>query len=410
MEQNCPNCGAKIPVTEGYPVWCDKCDWGLLLPAQEKRKDFLGRFYDKLSLKQGKGLLEKALRGDDKKKIMPTTILAYFLAALVYLVMLAFIAAAILFIAAIIRQPGLLCMGTIFVPLFLLFAWLVRPQFGKFPKKYLSRDEAPTLYTLADRIADAMGAKHISAIVMDERFNAGYSEIGLRRKPVMKLGLPMLISQKPQELVATISHELAHGVNGDPGRSLFLGSAINALETWRYLFSPATGPGLSLWAFLIALVMSIVAGIPGLIAMALGYLTFHARQLAEYRADALGAKISGSAAAAGDLRKMELATSYITIAQRNWARRNMQKVSVWDEFRQYAAHLPQHELDRFARVQQKTESRLDDTHPPTEFRIQALLAHPVTMPKITLTESEYEALMNELKKFEPAIEAEMMGE
>lgn len=411
MEQICPNCGAAIPVTEGYPVWCDKCDWGLLLPTDEKkRKDFLGKFYDKLSANQAKGLLERTLRGESETKGLTTTVLAYALAALVYLIMLAFVAAAVFLIIAIIRQPGLICMGAIFVPLFLLLAWLVRPQFGKFPKKYLLRNEAPTLYGLADRVADAMGAKHISAIVLDERFNARYAEIGLRKKPVMILGLPMLIGQKPQEVVATIAHELAHGVNGDPGRSLFLGSALNALETWRYLITPSTGPGLSLVAFLIATFMTLVSGIPGLMAMALGYLTFRARQLAEYRADALGAKVSGTAAAVGNLRRLELAPSYRTIAQRNWARRNMSKASVWDELREYVAHLPQRELDRFARVQQKTESRLDDTHPPTDFRVQALVARQTPQPSVVLSDADYAMLMQELKKFEAPIEAEMMGE
>lgn len=411
-EKLCVNCGATIHVTEGYPEWCPTCDWGLLIPKEETpRITFINRLYDRLSNKQAKNLLERALKGDDKNiHFSFLTVMAYVLAVMVYALMLVFVAAALFMIYAITRQPGFICIGSMLTVLFMGLAWIVRPQLGKMPKDAISRDAAPELYLLCERIADALGARRIKAIVLGNFFTAYYAEVDLNRKPILGLGLPLLISQTPQELVALISHELAHGVNGDVRRGAFLSGAINALQTWNYVATPFTGSGMSVVAMAIAFVMLLLSAIPNMIAAALAYLTFNESQLAEYRADAIGAKISGSGAAISSMRKIELASSFQTIAQRNWARRKMTKTSVWDEMRQYVAHLPESELARFARIQQKTKSRLDDTHPPTEYRIQALIARQTPMPLISLSNDEYARIMSELGKFEQTLERDMMGE
>ena len=38
----CPDCGASIPVTTGYPDWCDRCGWNLRPPPV--RETATGRF------------------------------------------------------------------------------------------------------------------------------------------------------------------------------------------------------------------------------------------------------------------------------------------------------------------------------------------------------------------------------
>jgi Zn-dependent protease with chaperone function len=82
------------------------------------------------------------------------------------------------------------------------------------PKEIIKRKYFPALHALVDSITRASGSKDIYGIVLGGRFNAAYTEIGIRRRKVIYLGVPLFYILNDEE-VALISHEIAHGINGD---------------------------------------------------------------------------------------------------------------------------------------------------------------------------------------------------
>lgn len=417
MEQICPNCGAAIPVTEGYPVWCDKCDWGVELVKRPQKTNVFTKTYDRLSTQQAYTIYIDVLRNNGRPAgLTPSTLLAYAIAGMVTLVTFSFVAFAAYIVGFVLvewlsgRTPPTVCLGIFALPLLLGAAWFFRPQLGRLPRIYLSRAEAPHLYALADRVAKALGAKPIKAIVLDCEYNASYSEAGVLRQPVMTLGLPALIASTPQEVVAIIGHEVAHGVNGDPNRGLLLHSSINSLRRWYFLLSPESAITIPVVGIIVMGILFVISSIPRLLDTALSYLTFSTMQRAEYYADALGAKISGTDAAVSALRKTELAANFYLVAKRTWDRRRVRPLSVWSEFREYVSGLPPREYQRFVHAQAGVKSRLDNTHPPTEFRIQALKKFSIKDSQIVLTQSEYESIIAETKPFEKQLEIKLMND
>jgi hypothetical protein len=53
--------------------------------------------------------------------------------------------------------------------------------------------------------------------------------VGLRRRRVVHIGIPLWFTLEPQPRVAVLGHEVGHFVNGDLRRSLLVGSSIDTL-------------------------------------------------------------------------------------------------------------------------------------------------------------------------------------
>jgi len=83
----------------------------------------------------------------------------------------------------------------------------------------------------------ALGQKHSRAL-LEEEFNASFGRVGWKQREVLTLGLPLWAILEDAERVALIAHELAHGVNGDPVRGFYVGSAVAALARWHVLLHP----------------------------------------------------------------------------------------------------------------------------------------------------------------------------
>src|SRR6185369_12176231 len=78
------------------------------------------------------------------------------------------------------------------VLLLLIAAYLV-PQLGRVPRnaEVLTREQAPSLYGLTDRMAVALGAPAPDLIVVEPWFNAQTTVVGLHRRRVLTLGLAL---------------------------------------------------------------------------------------------------------------------------------------------------------------------------------------------------------------------------
>ncbi len=132
--------------------------------------------------------------------------------------------------------------------LMVMAAFLVRPRFGTVPENdVVARSQAPTLYALVDDVAAALRMPSVHVVAVDAAYNASWAVLGLRRRRVLTLGLPLLAAVEPWEQVALIAHELAHGRNGDARRGLVVGSVVRGLAELYELIGPEPHPGLGLF-------------------------------------------------------------------------------------------------------------------------------------------------------------------
>jgi hypothetical protein len=140
------------------------------------------------------------------------------------------------------------------------FAWFMRPKPGKVPlKDVVSRTDFPALYALINNVASELGGRPIETIVINENFNAAYGVMGWRRVPVLWIGLPLWLAMGPQERLAILAHEVAHGVNGDGTRSFVVSSALAALDQWIIYFRAPLAHAATLQAILAGYLMWILS-------------------------------------------------------------------------------------------------------------------------------------------------------
>jgi Zn-dependent protease with chaperone function len=376
-----------LPVHLGFVTWCE-CGWNLVAPsAGQSAGGRLGKLYGSIGRRLGDRLVAE-LRAAERlePRLTASRLAAYGIAALVYLGVALVVAAAVG--SLVIGFPNPFAIG---IAAFLFaFAWLLRPRFGKLPEDgVLERGDAPTLYGVVDEVAKALATKPVDVIAIDHEFNASWEIVGLRRKRVLRLGLPVLSMLKPQERIALIAHELAHGRNGDSGRGLFVGSAVRALEEVYAVLAPESDADsyweLAIFEKLTNMAMWVISRPAlGLLYLQL-FLLLRDSQRAEYLADSLAAGVAGSRATIGLSEKLFLEPTFRAVVQH--AARERDEEATGDIFGELAARVagvPERERDRRRRVARLEEARLHDSHPPTARRIELLEARAVTDPMVSL--------------------------
>jgi heat shock protein HtpX len=278
------------------------------------------------------------------------------------------------------------------------FACVMRPKPGKVPTEDLaSEKEFPALHALVNEVAHELGGQPIRNIVVNEDFNAAYGVFGWRRVPVLWIGLPLWMALRPQERLALLGHEVAHGINGDGTRSFVVWSALSALDEWISALreplrharhqpqpSPDTGPGFFLFLWLERKVCllncfgSINSGrniSPIISARRSRGQNPQCRPCGEWGA-----------------RSISMTCCYGT--------RTVHRVYILGLFRQRICDLPQREWQRLARSSRREDSRLDASHPPTAHRVEFLDTHRVAAPLMVASESAMTAIDAELRKLE----------
>ncbi len=185
----------------------------------------------------------------------------------------------------------------------------------------------------------------------------------------------------------------AHGVNGDPNRHLFIGSAVSSLATWYDWLYPGNSYG-NIILIMFGVILYAVSGIPRLGLYALIHLLWRDSQRAEYWADYLGATVSGTDAALCALDKMHFSRAYENAAQHVYV--GWEHVDFFDELQREVSSMPARELERIRRVERLEGTRLDTTHPPTAYRIEFLKSHRVTEAKVVLTDGDNARIEREL--------------
>jgi Zn-dependent protease with chaperone function len=398
-EKLCPTCGTAIPVNAGYISWCE-CGWNLAPPKSESSdsEGVIERIRLKLGDRMAKDLFAKVVASPSlAPEFNLSKLLALAFATLVHLTTLFFVVIGIVMISSL--WPNVF--GVAGGVLALCIAWVLRPRFGKKPENPIPREEFPALYGLADDVAARLGLKPIEGIVLTTDFNAAFAQIGLQRRSYIFIGLPLFSILTPQERVSVIAHEIAHGVNGDQTRSLYIGSAIDTLSAWYYLLMPVE-------------ILSSESGLPGLMmapmnlllaglakiayggAYLLLLLTMRDSQRAEYLADYLESTVSGTETSLSALDKLYYGDTYSYALQR--AALNNNAGTVFDQLSELMASTPEREIERIRRIGEREGSRIDASHPPTVYRRQFLEARRVPQPQIVLTSEEAAAVDSELRR------------
>lgn len=111
---------------------------------------------------------------------------------------------------------------------------LLRPRLGRLPAdaEVLARSSAEELYGAATRIAEAVGVKPPATVaIRDLGVGADYDKVGLRRTPVLVIGLPLWLALTPRQRVALLAtaYSAAESQEG-----LIVAGAQSTLSEWRH--------------------------------------------------------------------------------------------------------------------------------------------------------------------------------
>jgi heat shock protein HtpX len=407
----CPDCGVGVPVHPIHPSWCASCGWGLQRPPS-RGAERAGR-WARLAARAARRLDEESVARqvaveDLRPRLGAARAAATVVAVGVLLVWLALGAGAVLLLARGAGNPFAYVLALV---LGLLFA-AMRPRVGKVPRDgVLTVEHAPALHALVADVAALLGAQTVDVIVMDTSFNAAWGVYGLRRRRVLWLGLPLLVTLDDEELVALIAHELGHEVNGDALRNRTVGAAMSALEALVGALTPHPDEGRYAFGGLAevttALMHVLLAPFVAL-RWTMFLLLMRESQRAEYLADHLAARVAGTEAEIRTDERLLLGPYLDSIVQRRALDGSDDGQGLLAELRAAARAVPPHELERRRRIADLEDVDLLATHPPTGRRIAVLRRRPPLAPALVLDDARRAALAAELAAFARAGDREIV--
>ncbi|MEV0596401.1 M48 family metallopeptidase [Nonomuraea cavernae] len=396
-ERSCPECGISIVKDGRYPAWCPSCEWNLSEPP---RKRSLGvALTDRLTAGQHAQVLRRGARvsGGGASRVLSSV-----LAALIHL-LAAGSAVAGVWIAVILPN----FVGWALAALLLGAAWLMRPRFGRLARTapVLTRESAPRLFGLLDRVGAEVGAAKVDTVLVTAEFNASYGQIGLRGRRLLCLGAPLWAMLEPQERIALLAHELSHSSNGDIRHSRLANTALAGLDAVRRATrgaaetgeesAEAAGQSIASLALLVLIIVMRLAGFAiGLLGFLLLITTTRSARQAEYVADERAARVASSGAAAAMLDK--LATAPVDLNELSWLSATL-GTTVWRRLTERQAQLPAHELERRRRLMAREPRHFADSHPPLDLRVEFVRSLGHDTAAVRLRDLEDEAVQAELE-------------
>jgi Zn-dependent protease with chaperone function len=410
--RNCERCGTPLPVHDGFVTWCHSCGWNLTAPATfEPPAGRLGRLYERAGRRLGDRMAERMASAKSlEPTLTPARLTAYAVAVGVYAVSLLFVAAGVAFAAILFPNLFALALGALIAGIGLM----LRPRFGKPPTEgAITAQEAPQLHAFVADVARALEVPMVDTLIVEHEFNASWAILGLRRRRVLVLGLPLLAALEPQERVALVAHELAHGRNGDSGRGLFVGSAVRALEDIYYIVGPEDLSDREPWELAIfdrivnILLWVVSRPAYGLLMLEL-LLLLRDSQRAEYLADALAARTAGTKAVLGLTEKTLLRSTFQGAVQR--AAHPGAEVDLFADVAEVFAGVPEREKERRRRIARLEGARLTETHPPTAKRIELLERRPQTDAQVVLDPAHSAEIDDELRHLRRPLQQRLVEE
>lgn len=404
----CLNCKVALPLDKGFAVWCHECGWNVNPDKPDADSSRLGKIFERFGVVQGARLLTELLaqKEDGLRPRWTISVISAFVISLFILVSGTLMGLLGLYLL-IIYWPSV--WAIVAGGLLITMAFVLRPRLPKRPKRLLSKSEAPQLFRLIDRVGQSLGSPTVNDVELTHDFNAWVTQTGIGRRPCLGIGLPLWFSLSKQEQVALIGHELGHLCNHDPVRSIVAGNAINNLSIWSYLFRVDDYRSMDFWALLAGIPFSILAKFFDVMELGLRFLTFRESQRAEFLADELGCRVSGSEAFIGLLQKIGFGQYLQRVCEQTYAAGDAQGQSTITRFAEFVGKLPAREIARLNRVSELELSRADATHPPTEHRLR-LIRERKKEPEISLNDTQYQAIISEMQPLLAAKSMKLMDQ
>lgn len=407
----CPHCGDVLAGGGDFVAWCRSCEWNLQA-GQDKRPESRVRRWQRRVSHRSALRLFRSLEG----KPVPRPgwdvprVVSYAMALVVHALSFGLIAAGAWIILVSWGHWWPVAMG-----LFIAVVGVgMRPRLGRLPKdaRVLSRADAPHLYRLLDQVAAHVGASPADVVVVDDEMNASYGTVGLRRRRVVTIGLPLWTVLEPQERVALLGHEFGHGRNGDARHGLVVGTALETLGEWYdALRIDAASSGGDFFVWLAQQVADAVSkvfrGIVLAWIVAMDRLMLRSSQRAEYLADVMSAQ-AGSTAAANSLLRMLLVLDSVHFAHVRAANRG--ETALWDAGRAFRDSIPEAEWERRLRLAERKSYSVDTTHPATILRMRLVESRDPVHAGVALDAAADDAIAAELAEHEREVARALAGE
>lgn len=280
--------------------------------------------------------------------------------------------------------PGIL--GIALSVLLLLVAVVLWPRPPKLPDRLVRRVDAPETFALFDRIGAALGAPPVTALAIDDDFNARAMQA--RGELVIGMGGILWQASTPRQRIAVLAHEMGHHVNGDPSRGRLIGSAFYVLDRWHELCDPSGGWSDSLAGELVQVPLTFAIE---LAEVTLRRATYGESQRAEYLADALASRVAGPDAMREALNLLLLAP-VLDARLGDFYGPSTPKGVDW--FDAVAKGLLSTSTERWDALREKAEAErhtVDQSHPPTIYRLYFLEELPPADIEISADWSAIEA-------------------
>ncbi|WP_112637959.1 M48 family metallopeptidase [Micromonospora saelicesensis] len=401
----CPGCAATTASVRDAVPWCPGCEWNLDAydPARRQREfgwswadRWTYRMAFRTTRRQFTQLVGRPLgtNGSEAARTLTAAASLLLIAAVLALAVVGGWLIVAFPFPNLAIVPGVAMVG---------LAIALRPRFGRLDPELevLTRDQAPELFGLIDEVATAVGAPAPDVVGVDDTINAYAGTVGLRRRKVLGLGLPLWGSLPAGGRVALLGHELGHFVNGDPRRGLLTQPAFTMLGSAADLFRPvrtSVGAGLveMLGDALGRAFQWVVSRVLFVAYLLLVTVALRDSQRAEYLADELAARVAGTTAATDFLDTL-LATESLALAVRRESRAGHGP----DRWRSALAESRAARTDQLPLVRQlsvRDEASLFAAHPPTGLRRQMLAGRTWQDPSVVLTEARMERIDAELGK------------
>ncbi|MFJ7900941.1 M48 family metallopeptidase [Streptomyces sp. NPDC096198] len=310
----------------------------------------------------------------------------------------------------------------------LLLAVAARPRPGRMPEHTVDRAAAPTLYTVAERTAAGLGTRPVDFIAVDSRYGSGRLTVGLRRRRVLVLGLPLWDVLTADQRLALLANGLAHASGGGRRSARWIQAALDALTVWADVVRPdpdrqdrvdahtLDGTALSgsrrssaglatLGAALARPLQDLLAHGARLLHQSLSRLSGQAGGKAEYRADEAAARVASTRSVLGLLRTLLLRDT-ATFALARFAREDGGSGDMGEALRTHLASVPELERERRLRLSE-VRGASGDGCPPISLRIRFAEKLLHAEPAVTVTDAEARAIERELLPLRTSIAEEL---
>ena len=395
---SCPKCGTALVGPQNRPNWCPACEWnlGVVDARPDAKVSRRVRRVHRRAFRLDREMFERLQsHPPDRPTLTPAKAFLISLSVFLYLVDIALVVGGIWLIVA-----GFFVLKIVGV-FFVLLGLELRPRISKptdDPIGGVDRSKMPELFALVDDVSAAAGGPTIDTIILTPEFNASCGREGWRRRPVLRIGLPLWAALDAQSRLAMLAHEVGHLVNGDPERALLIQPALTTFGRVAAVATPARIRSADQFVSLAGLVSAVIAQ---LVFRPLSWLAIQIQvrlyalaardhQLAEYYADALSMRLAGSDAAQ-ELHRTLLFGHRVFAAVHRCALDSANPVE-WrsavvvalNEAADDEAIREQHSL--------RIEASLFASHPPSGYRLRLVRSWPRAEPKLTLSEQRSAAI------------------